>query len=109
MRLVFLLALALPYARAPLCELGSRGHEEHAEMDHHEAGLVLIGPVLTGVADGAPDCHVVMGCRVGAELVVGLIAAAAAPAPGLRGASAEAGQGWLEVLMPPELPPPRTI
>ena len=48
--LVLLVVLVLPYARAPLCQVGAHEHEG-GDMMVHQGGEVVSG------SDGDIDCH----------------------------------------------------
>ncbi|WP_419949863.1 hypothetical protein [Candidatus Palauibacter sp.] len=101
---LLLIALVLPYARAPLCQAGS-----HEHADHHHAGMVAAfasasddGPAATG------DCHSLMGCTVVlqaslAEVGASFRALAQAWDPALQG-----GAVVIPSRASPDTPPPRT-
>ncbi|WP_423925529.1 hypothetical protein [Candidatus Palauibacter sp.] len=100
---LLLIALILPYARAPLCEAGSHDHP-----DHHHAGMVAAFADAPGDASDAADCHSLMGCAVVLQ------ASLAEAGPGFRTFS----QTWDPTLQgsaapilsraSPDTPPPRT-
>lgn len=57
---LLLLALALPYVRAPLCQAGSHDHGEHHQM----AGKSAFDRPPHDASDAAAGCHALMGCTV---------------------------------------------
>ncbi|WP_420449117.1 hypothetical protein [Candidatus Palauibacter sp.] len=102
---LLLIALVLPYARAPLCEAGSHEHPEH-----QHAGMVAAFADAPGDGSDAPgDCHSLMGCTVVLQTSL------AAAGPGFRAFS----QAWHPALQgsaalilsraSPDPPPPRTV
>lgn len=102
---LLLIALVLPYARAPLCEAGSHEHPE----DHHAGMVAAFADPPTNGSDAGGDCHSLMGCTVVLQTSL------AAAAPGFRAFS----QAWDPALQgsaapilsraSPDTPPPRTV
>lgn len=100
--LTLLIALVLPYARAPLCQAGAHEHEEGQMMAHHEEDVVS-GP------DSDIDCHTLMACQVGADLVAITLGPAAHAALGPTNDRALPTQSPPNIRFSPEVPPPRAI
>ena len=101
---LLLIAVVLPYARAPLCEVGSHEHPSH----NHAIAAALTS--AAGDEAGTPgDCHTLMACTVV------LLASLAETGAGFRSFS----QAWDPALQgsvapipsraSPDTPPPRTV
>ncbi len=100
---LLLIALVLPYARAPLCQAGSHEHDEH----HPMAGMSASLDTPSDGSDAAADCHSLMGCTVVLQ------SSLAEAGPGFRAFS----QAWDPTLQgsaapilsraSPDTPPPR--
>lgn len=100
---LLLIALVLPYARAPLCQAGSHEHDEHAPMAEMSASL----DTPSDGSDAAADCHALMGCTVVLQTSLPEVG------PGFRAFSQAWGstlQGSVAVILSrasPDTPPPR--
>lgn len=99
--ILFMVALALPYARAPLCQVGGHDHGE-GRMAHHEAQAV-------SDAHGGATCHALMGCQVGADLEPGMPRPAAYLGGAATAESALPREAPHDIWPAPESPPPRAI
>jgi hypothetical protein len=99
--ILFVIALVLPYARAPVCQAGAHEHGE-TRLLHHDAAA------LSGPHDGT-DCHVLMGCQMGAGLEPGLLGPITLVAVGSTAEPESPGQAPPDIRLTPESPPPRAI
>ena len=100
---LLLIAVVLPYARAPLCEAGS-----HEHPSHNHAIAAAFAPVAGEGAETTGDCHALMACTVVLQ------ASLAEAEPGFRAFSQAWGPALQVSVAPirsrasPDTPPPRT-
>lgn len=100
---LLLIAVVLPYARAPLCEVGS-----HEHPSHNHAIAAALTPVAGDEAATPGDCHTLMACTVVllaslAETGAGFRAFSQTWDPALQGSVAP-----IPSRASPDTPPPRT-
>ena len=101
---LLLIAVVLPYVRAPLCQVGSHEHSAH-----NHAIAAALTPAGGDEAATPGDCHALMACTVV------LLASLAETRAGFRSFS----QAWdpalqssvapIPSLASPDTPPPRTV
>ena len=102
---LLLLALALPYARAPLCQAGSHEHAEH----HGIAGVPAFDRTPSDAPGAAGDCHTLMGCATVLQTSLPVVAT------GFRAITHAAGDALAITAAPirsrasPDTPPPKNV
>jgi len=101
---LLLIAVVLPYARAPLCEAGS-----HEHPSHNHAIAAAFTPVAGDEAETPGDCHALMACTIVllaslAETGTGFRAFSQAWDPALQGSVAP-----IPSRASPDTPPPKTV
>ena len=102
---LILLALALPYARAPLCQAGSHEHAEH----HTTQGMSRLAEVRAEGLETGADCHSLMGCAVVLQASLPAAPADFRSAPLDFGAPLAGAAAQLRSRASPDTPPPKIV
>ncbi|MEM7414007.1 MAG: hypothetical protein AAF389_00840 [Gemmatimonadota bacterium] len=102
--LLLFAALTLPYARAPLCQVGSHEHQ-------HEHQHVMYDVTAESVTSGANEmsCHELMQCQVSPDVVVLELDLAATELAEPRDDVLWSVSRPLDVDRTPDVPPPQTV
>ena len=103
-RSLILLALVLPYARAPLCQAGSHEHGEHGPTH----GMSTLAEARAEGLEPGADCHSLMGCAVVLQASLPAAPAEFRSAPLDFGAPLAGAAAQLRSRASPDTPPPKT-
>lgn len=102
-RSLILLALVLPYARAPLCQAGSHEHGEH----HPTQGMSTPAEARAEGLEAGADCHSLMGCAIVLQASLPVAPADFRAVPDDLGAPLAGAAAQLRSRASPDTPPPK--